>query len=331
MYKRILVPLDGSTIAEQVLPYASAFAKALGAEVTMLRCIEPVSSELTTDPEGNRLMAQTSSLRPWSEVSGELSTPPQGVFLDHLIHDLLARAKDYLEVTSKPVRDSGIAISHAVHEGDPASRIVDLAAEELTTLIAISTRGRSGITRWVLGSVTSKVLEATDNPMLVIHPVEGGATRGAARLANMVVPLDGSKTAEQILPHAVAVARAMNLGVVLVRVTPTPSDYYRYMEYPAGRFQDFSKEVDQEAERYLQDLNAELNEQGVARVSHRLMHGQPAVAVIEVAKEVPNAMAAMTTHGRTGVGRWVLGSVADRVVRHTGVPVLLIRAKDEQV
>ncbi len=303
MYKRILVPLDGSKISEQVLPYVSAFASVLGSEVELIRCIEPISEEM--------------------------ADPAHGIFLDRVVESFLARAKEYLGSVGEPLRRAGLNVSAIAQEGDPATKILEQAEKEPTTLIAMSTHGRSGMTRWVLGSVTSKVLQATDNPMLVIHPHETGATTGKMKLSSMVVPLDGSKVAEQILPHAVAVAKALAQKVVLVRVTPAPADYYRYMEYPVGRYQDFSKEVDESAQKYLQDTAATLKGQGIAQVEHRMMHGQPAAAVVDVVKEVPEALVAMTTHGRSGVGRWVLGSVADRVVRHTGAPVLLIRATEE--
>jgi len=303
MYKRILVPLDGSKVSEQVLPYVSTFAAALGSEVTLLRCIEPIAEDM--------------------------ADPAHGIFLDRVLESFLARAKEYLDSVSAPLRATGLKVTTMSHEGDPATKIVDEAAKDPSTLVAMSTHGRSGVTRWVLGSVANKVLQATDNPMLVVHPHETGTTTGKAKLPNMVVPLDGSKVAEQILPHATAIAKALAQKVVLVRVTPAPSDYYRYMEYPVGRYQDFSKEVDDLAQQYLQVMTEKLHAQGIQAVEHRMMHGQPAVAVIDVVKEVPQCLVAMTTHGRSGVGRWVLGSVADRVVRHSGAPVLLIRATEE--
>ncbi|MBI4198081.1 MAG: universal stress protein [Chloroflexi bacterium] len=303
MYKRILVPLDGSKLAEQVLPYVGAFAAALGSTVELLRCIEPVSPEM--------------------------ADPTPGILLGKVTESFLARANDYLETVSQSLRRAGISISHAAYEGDPATKIIEAAERDPTTLIAMSTHGRSGLTRWVMGSITSKVLQVTENPMLVIHPREGGAATGRVKLSHLVVPLDGSRIAEQILPHAIAVAKALKLKTILVRVTPAPADYYRYMEYPVGRYQDFSKEVDEAAQQDLQDTEAKLLQQGIAQVERRLMHGQPAAAVVDVVKAVPESLVSMTTHGRSGIGRWMLGSVADRVVRYTGSPVLLIRAKEE--
>jgi nucleotide-binding universal stress UspA family protein len=303
MYRRILVPLDGSKLAEQVLPYVGAFAAALGSTVELVRCIEPVSPEM--------------------------ADPAHGILLEKVTESFLARANEYLETVSQPLRRAGASVSHTSHEGDPATIILEAAERDPTTLIAMSTHGRSGLTRWVLGSVTSKVLQVTKNPMLVIHPQEGGTATGRTKLSHLVVPLDGSKVAEQILPHATAVAKALKLKIVLVRVTPAPADYYRYMEYPVGRYQDFSKEVDEAGQQNLQDTEAKLLQQGIPQVERRLMHGQPAAAVVDVVKGVPESLVAMTTHGRSGVGRWMLGSVADRVVRHTGSPVLLIRAREE--
>lgn len=299
MYKRILVPLDGSDIAEQVLPYVRTIAASLGSKVELLRCVE--------------------------SVSHEPAAPAHDLSRDKVTEAALVKAKEYLEVASQPIRRAGVSVSYSTPEGDPASKILEEAEKDKDTLIAISTHGRSGITRWVMGSVASKVLETTNNPMLVIHSQDAKA----AKLSSVIVPLDGSKVAEQIIPHVVAVAKVLKVKVILVRVTPSAADYYRDMEYPRSRSLDFSKEVDEEALKYLQDTGEKLKRQGVTAVEHRLMHGQAAVVVIDLAKETPDAMVAMSSHGRSGMGRWVLGSVADRVVRHSGSPVLLVRTGEE--
>ena len=86
--------------------------------------------------------------------------------------------------------------------------------------------------------------------------------------------------------------------------------------------------MDDAAVKYVEDVAKGLKQKGVKEVEQRLVHGQPAASIVDMAKDTPGSLVAMTTHGRSGVGRWVLGSAADRVVRHSGSPVLLIRAAD---
>ncbi len=121
--------------------------------------------------------------------------------------------------------------------------------------------------------------------------------------------------------------------MTLVRVTPTVADYYRFggylYEYSTPQGLDTSVLVDAAATEYLKAAAERLRAEGLSSVEERLLHGNAAAAILDLAQESPGAMVAMTTHGRSGIGRWVLGSVADRVVRHAGVPVLIIRPKEE--
>ena len=124
-------------------------------------------------------------------------------------------------------------------------------------------------------------------------------------LTSVITPLDGSVLAEQILPHVVALAKALGLTVVLVRIAPENRERSR---------------------DYLQEVRDELYQQGVFSAEVQVLGGHPAEAIVDLAQETSNNLVAMTTHGRSGMDRWLLGSVTDRVVRHSGGPVLVIRA-----
>ena len=143
MYSRILIPLDSSELAEQVLPHASLIAKGLDVPIELVRIIEPV------DPE--------------------LSDPRHGLYLDQVATSMSVSAQEYLNKVASSLREEGISVSCEVREGDTASRIIDEAQRDPDTLIAMTTHGYSGIARWVMGSVTEKVLRASSNPMLVIR------------------------------------------------------------------------------------------------------------------------------------------------------------------
>jgi nucleotide-binding universal stress UspA family protein len=244
------------------------------------------------------------------------------------------QAEEYLAKIAGPLRSAGLEVSSVTLEGDPAAIIVAESEKAPGTLVAISTHGRSGITRWVMGSVSDKVLHATRAPMLMVRCVESAPSDSLdlreAILREIIVPLDGSELAEQALPHVVAVAKALELKTLLLRVTPSAGDYFKYMDYPPSNYEDLAQEVDADAVQYLDNINRRIKLEGVAQTEERLIHGNAALAITDFVKEVRGSLVVMTTHGRSGIGRWVMGSVADRVVRHSGGPVLVVRAQDTE-
>jgi nucleotide-binding universal stress UspA family protein len=296
MYNRILVPLDGSQLAEQVLPYVKLLAKGIKCHTDLLQVIQ--YSPAPTHPR-------------------------------QAIANLTSETYKYLKKTAVSLKGSGLTASYLVHHGDPASDIVAEAESEPGTLIAMATHGSSGLARWMLGSVTDKVLHATTKPLLVVRVEEQEATTTEAKLENVIVPLDESLLAEQVLPHAVHLARTMGLRIILLRVTPAAGDYYRTMEYVPGNFGDIAQFVDGQAMEYVHKMGQKLLGEGLPQVEERLLHGHPAEAIVDLARETPHSLVAMTTHGRSGIGRWLLGSVADRVVRHSAGPVLMVRSVEE--
>ncbi len=302
MYDRILVPLDGSEIAEQVLPYVKLLARPGKSPITLLRVIEPI---------------------PYDLIAVAVRVP-----VDEVNADIQANAQKYLEERAAHLREEDLPASVKVLSGPAATCIVEEGAREPGTLIAMSTHGRSGIARWAFGSVTDKVIQTANDPLLIIRPSEGPAPGSEVAIDNVIVPLDGSELAEQILPHVTYLAKSLDLSVILLRVTPSAGDYYRFMDYPIPEYDDLPEQMDAEALNYLENQGKWLRQHGVSRVEERLSHGPPAIAVTDFAREMSNNLVAMTTHGRSGVGRWILGSVADRVIRHSGGPVLVIRATE---
>lgn len=162
MYHRILVPLDGSQLAEQVLPYVRIIGQAVGSRIELLLVNEPIPGLLGNNAVG-----------------------------------LPNKYREYLEGVAGPLRGDGLAVSCFVQDGNPTESILAEAGREPDTLVALSTHGRSGVTRWVLGSVTDKVLHATSSPMLIVR---SGEARPVVqpKLRNAIVPLDGSPLAEQV-------------------------------------------------------------------------------------------------------------------------------------
>ena len=303
MFNRILIPLDGSPLAEQVLPYAKILSRATETSIVLLGVIEFAPAKLMTPGEE------------------ELSLP-------ELVEIQRKQIKMYLQELATALGQKGLSANHEILEGHPAYCILDRAAQEPGTLIAMSTHGRSGMGRWALGSVTDKVLHATANPLLIVRSSDEPTPESEIAIKSIIVPLDGSELAEQVLPHVVYLAKSLDLSITLLRVTPSVGEYYRLMDLPMPENDNLPEQMDAEALAYLEDQGKKIRHKGVSRVEERLAHGSPAIAIPDLAKEIPNSLVAMTTHGRSGLGRWVLGSVADRVIRHSGGPVLVIRASE---
>ena len=295
MYKRILVPLDGSPMGDRVLPYVRNLGKKLDAKVELFRVFDPEPEFFYPEPfEFQDRHAASKHYR--EEVMTSM-----GVAKTHLEAAGVAATA----VLHGPEKEEtgGEEVGHT--SGSAAEHIVLEAEKDPDTLIVMSTHGRSGVSRWVMGSVTDKVLHAVKTPLMIIRTEDNDAVLDGS-IGHIIVPLDGSPLAEKILPHAVALAKAMEAKLCLLRVT-SDGDIDAYEHHAMERL----------AER--------IRGQGVRSVEGVVLHGDPSTAIVGLTHEYPDAVVAMTTHGRSGMGRWLMGSVADRVVRHAAGPVMVLR------
>ena len=299
MYSKLLVPLDGSQLSETILPYARFVSMALKLPVELLRITGLGAVSALPYPRFGRFFA-----------AGEA--------------DMKRRGKVYLETVARSFPQSSI-INHSVEFGDPAEVIMAKAAAHSGTLIAMSTRGRSSVQRWVVGSVADEVLHASANPLLLVKSEATSGTSGEEALESVLVPLDGSPLAELALPHVVALARENKLRVVLLLVySNAPKDYIAAAFMPGPQQAAVSSK--QGAKCYLERKAQELRSEGLENVSWLLVEGDAPSEIVKIARQMTNNLVAMCTHGRSGITRWVLGSVTYHTVRHCGDPVLVIRA-----
>lgn len=304
MYTRILVPLDGSATAETVLPYVRFFARGLKLPVELLDVIDvlDVARHVRT---------------------GEVE------YLKALLDKLEETRQQYLRGIAGTFADT--TINCTVIKGTAAESIIDKAAEDQRTLISMATHGHSGLKRWVLGSVAEKVLRGAQNPLLLIRATEEAKREGEAKLRSVIVPLDGSALAERILSEVAGLAKQLNIDVILFRAYTIP--YSALPADPEAAYIVTDKELiaslREEAASYLEKKAAELRESGVERVSTVTEYGPAADEIISLGRKTPDNLIAICTHGYSGVKRWVLGSVTETVVRHSGDPVLVIRASQE--
>ena len=298
MYRRILVPLDGSKVAEQVLPYARYVAGKLKIPVDLLAVVD--------------LVGMTGSM----EASNARN-------LDAFIAENVRRSEAYLEKIGKTFM--GVASSHMVMQGKPAEVVIEKAAGDSNTLIAMATHGRSGVDRWLLGSVAEKVLRVTTSPLLLIRATKDGKSEGEKIIKRVIVPLDGSPLAENVLPHVTALAKGMTFETVLLRAYNLRQVISTFEDYVPD-WDLLEAEAMGEATNYLNGKVGELKGQGLIEVSSRISEKETAQEIIDLATE-PNSLIAMCTHGRSGLKRWVLGSVTEKVVRHSNSPILVIPAR----
>jgi nucleotide-binding universal stress UspA family protein len=298
VFTRLLIPLDGSSAAAQVLPYGRTLARGLKIPVELLAVID---------------------------VRAFLTSVGQARILDRLLREETDKSENYLARVAKQFPSTHV--ERAVVQGNAAEAIIDKAAVDKSTLIAMATHGRSGINRWLLGGVAEKVLRATTNPLLLVRALLGGGADGEATLRSVVLPLDGSELAEVALPTAAYLAKKLAVEIYLLRAYSNPYGAFALGAGPyAVNLEEWMAGVREETRGYLEAKMTALNQQGVEEISYLLQEGNAAEEIVATAEETPESLIVMSSHGRTGVKRWVLGSVAETVVRHADRPVLVLRA-----
>ncbi|MFQ6026252.1 MAG: universal stress protein [Dehalococcoidia bacterium] len=293
MFDNILVPLDGSEVAASILPYVGDLAQRLGARVTLLTVLVP-----------NQRTGETEA---WAE------------------------AQAIVRRQALRLHDAGVNTNTLVVPGQPAEEIANQADAGEFSLVAIGTRGHSGLRRGVLGSVTDEVVRTSPVPVLVLSPqaVEKAAETGFG-LSTVTVPLDGSELAERVLPIAEELAQQLSLQVQLLRVITLGSMAYYAAEGVTMDTAPIEEELEEEANEYLNGIAHEVAQRGVSSVWFNVMRGSPALSIIDHLRNTSNNLVTVSTHGRSGLGRLLIGSVADSIIRSAGVPVLVITPRDEE-
>lgn len=273
----ILVPVDGSPVAEYAIPWALALSR--GAPLHLVHVHVPPTPVA---------------------VEGIVVADPT---LDRSLRDQEA---EYLAGLTARVRAAApqVAVeSRCVDTDDPlGDAIAHEAAASGAAYVVMCTHGRGAFGRFWLGSVTDDTVRASPAPVLVIHPGKEPADFAAVPpVAHVLIPLDGSALAEQVVDRAVEFARVFLANVTLLLVQEPGSA-------PDGRSVD--------------DVSSRLADAGVP-VSTVVRQGAPAKAIVEFATSHPGTAVALATHGRTGFGWLLNGSVADEVVHHATGPVLV--------
>ncbi len=304
MEAEILVPLDGSAAAEAILPYVVPLAHGGLGRLTLLRVVPSLQQMIGPDWSGTMSI----NLDPYHEAE-------------------LQAAGDYLTALTATLQGEGLTVHSHVLEGDPARALAAYAAERSDlSLIAMVTHGRSGVPRWVFGSVAEALLHAAPAPLLLVRQSDTPPAAPPAPLyRTIVVGLDGSAFAEEALDQAYAVAKATGASLQLVAAAPSPVAYATGGQAMAANVQAAYEDQATHLRVYLQATAARLENFGLTIDTH-LVYGPPAEAILDTAARLAADLIVLATHGRSGWQQVRFGSVALKVVRAADHPVLLVRA-----
>jgi len=277
MINRILVPLDGSGLAERALPLAWGIASRTSSELLLLSAVVPQE--------------------PWAGQARSDSNDSAEK----------AAANEYLEALAERLRTPKQKVRTVAVTGRAVPAICSAAEASGCDLIVIATHGRSGAERWYVGSVAERVRHASRVPVLLVHAARETIPQ-AATIEKILVPLDGSKLAEEVLPLAEELAQSLGATIVLQQVVPV----------------SVNGDVDKPKE-YLLSIAHDFAAKGVD-VETRVDSGLPTQTILEYADTNNVDLIAMTTHGHTASDRFVMGSVADAISRTVEIPCLVARA-----
>jgi len=294
MYKKILVPLDGSKIAQQVLPSVADMAKAFGSEVLVVGVCEPEETE------------SGSACR--SYVNNEAET-------------LRAKTGDV----------AGSSVRAEMLSGKAAREILAYAEKEAVNLIIMASHGRSGIIPWSLGSTVNQVIHERKTPLIVVKAREDVPEIEDIKLfRRILVPLDGSENGSVILPYAVEIARNIDAEIVLMRVIEVGKHVHSiggldYIPYKDQKLIDKQKE----AEDYLNKISEQFaGAKNPVRIEVR--SGESARVIIKAAEDLDCRLIALSTHGHSNIETWVFGSAAATIV-HSGRQSIMIVPPSQKI
>jgi nucleotide-binding universal stress UspA family protein len=283
MARQILIPLDGSALADGVIPHVERLVAQEPCDVLLVRVVSPA--------EGEELPGQADQER--------------------------AAAAQHLQNVQRRLADRGAAVSTTLREGDPAAEILALIDQLQPDLVAMSSHGRSGVTRWLRGSVAERVLRNSEAPVLLVTArVEG--THPGARIRRVLVPLDGTRRAAQVLPLVEDFAKLHEAEVILARI----------------EWEGLSRPLlaaTLAPERVVESIHPwrdQLADHGVD-VRAIAAQGDSASQILDLAEREDVDLIAMTSHGRTGLTRLVEGSVSEKVLRHCRRPLLVLPTREE--
>jgi nucleotide-binding universal stress UspA family protein len=290
MFRTIVVPLDGSPFAEQALPWALCLARRAGATLELVR--------------GHVLYALTQPAAAWAPFDPAAEA------------DSKREERAYLDAVARRLAGGAqVSITKTLVDGLETEGLLRRVREGRADLVVMATHGRGPLGRFFLGSVADVLVRETSVPVLLVRPRGGSAALPGPAAEDVLVPLDGSSLAEQVLGPAADLARLAGARCTLLRVVA-----------PVG-FSPRQPALEQMpsagALAYLEAVAGRLREQGLSVQTRALVAARPAKVILKEARE--GTVIALATHGRGGIPRVALGSVADKVIQAAPGPVMVYR------
>jgi len=296
MYRRIMVPLDGSRFAESAVPLALAVSRRTGAPLHLVTVQEPIPS-FAYDEWQN-------AAEDWSQA-----------YLDNAVERV------------RPL--AGAEVTAVLLAGHVAEVLEEEARSRSADLVVMATHGRGAFSRAWLGSVADAFVHHTRRPVLLVRPDEGEEEPQLGTdpvFKRLMIPLDGTELAESVLEPAVSFAGLFKAALRLVRVVPFPMQFTSpYLPHTMQMNQEFVTEARDAAVAYLETQAQRLRSRGQTAETSVVVVAQPGHGLLTEVVEAGCDLVAMATHGRAGLTRAILGSTTDKVVRGSHVPVLLYR------
>ncbi|GAB4189939.1 MAG: universal stress protein [Roseiflexaceae bacterium] len=310
----ILIPLDGSDLAEQALAPAQALALRLSANVHLLHVL--------SEADRSHVLLEEEAVARQLGYGYSVSAAVQETTTHDTWLVLRQNAEAYLESQAAKLQEAGVAATYEVRLGAPAEIIVEVAENRSASMVVMATHGYSGLKRWALGSVTDKVVHASPAPVLVVR---GSHTPAAGyQFKHILVPLDGSALSRQALPLAIELAIQNQAQISLLTVVVP-----QISEFGLGFVPPSSEDLDVLRGRLLAEMGgfADVLRQHELAVTPLVVEGLAPESIVDLAETRGIDLIVMATHGYSGLKRWALGSVADRVLHETKTPLLLVRAQ----
>jgi nucleotide-binding universal stress UspA family protein len=350
MFKKVLVPLDDSEVAPGILPYVSYLAKALDIPVELMSVLNQDNLEAlekTAKDDAGESREEPPAVN-FANVGGPVVTFEEAIresgreYSPYVIENAVLPLERWLGDFIAQLNQQGVRAEGMVSVGnDPAEEILRRVREQSFDLIAMATHDRNLLGQAIRGSATNQVVRSASAPVLVVTPenieMPWDEMPGERRvtITSILVPLDGSPFAEAVLPYVEYLSQRLSLEVVLVRVVQVGVRDAR-LPYSGGGVPtapdtaevhlEAEQAAEEEANRYLKQVADSLGSKGL-RVRWELLRGVPGTSVSGLAQELPNNIIALASHGRSGLARWVQGSVAEDLIRTSGDPVLVIPAE----
>jgi nucleotide-binding universal stress UspA family protein len=284
MYEKVIIPLDGSEQAEDIIPYIEKLACTFNSNIDLL---------------------VVSANRDNTSV--------------HLLQRYLADILDKL--TGKSLKTSSIFLP-----GNPGEEIINYTGKNTDALLVLASYGGSGAGHWLLGDLTSRLITRTNTPILLVPGKQHPVHVKEPEFFRIVVPLDGSPRGATAMPYAKAMARKSGSQLFLVDVVTSVYKTYGAVKYAADFEKQLSETLRKEAQEYFNTITPELEKEGISFRSD-IISGSPADSILRYAEENNADLITISTHGWSGVKRFIMGSVTQQIIHSSNIPVLVIRAK----